>query len=59
MLKKSSIRVKEADHACCTVSKTEDEAEDCSSYSTRLKVDDLAVQLAPGDYVITSTRVKI
>ncbi|GAY51947.1 hypothetical protein CUMW_138200 [Citrus unshiu] len=40
----------------CTISQTEDKAEDCSSYSTRLKIDDLAVQVAPGGYVITSIR---
>ena len=48
--------VKEAHLACSTIGQTEDKAEDCSSYSTQLKVDDLAVQVAPGGYVITSTR---
>ena len=48
--------VKEAHLACSTISQTEDKTEDCSSYNTRLKIDDLDVQVAPGGYVITSTR---
>ena len=48
--------VKEAHLACSTISQTEDKTEDCSSYSTRLKIDDLAVQVAPGGHIITSTR---
>ena len=51
-----TVIVKEAHLAYSTISQTEDKAEDCSSYSTRLKIDDLAVQVAPGGYVITSTR---
>ena len=48
--------VKKAHLAYSTISQTEDKAEDCNSYNTRLKIDDLSVQVAPGGYVITSTR---
>ncbi|KAH9745735.1 retrovirus-related pol polyprotein from transposon RE2 [Citrus sinensis] len=48
--------VKEAHLACSMISEKEDKAKDCSNYSTRLKIDDLAVQVVPGGYVITSTR---
>ena len=53
----SLVYVKEAHHACCTIGKAGDKAEDYSkNNSIRLKVDDLDVQLAPGDYIVTSTR---
>ena len=51
-----TVIVKEAHLVSCTISKTKDKAEDCSSCSIQLKVDDMAVQVAPGGYVITSTR---